>query len=79
VLDELAMPVTTADLLEMVREKGAKVGGNDPLTNLSSSLSRDPRFVPIRVDGKSMWWLAGRPYAVSNAFQLTPTEGGFGS
>lgn len=53
-------PVTAADLLRFVPEKGAIVGGEKPLINLTSTLSKDARFRSIRHDGSYLWWFENR-------------------
>ncbi len=46
-------------LVPLVRQRGAQVAGNDPQTNLSSSLSRDGRFKSVRINGVAHWSLKG--------------------
>jgi hypothetical protein len=59
VLEDQGEPVPLVNLLELVRSKGAVVGGTDPSINLSSTLSKDDRFESIRFNGRRCWWLAG--------------------
>ncbi|MER8484122.1 hypothetical protein [Mesorhizobium sp. M1322] len=54
-------PTTTADILEMIKEFGVTVSGNDPLINLSSSLSKSGHFRSIRINGVPHWWFKDRP------------------
>lgn len=52
-------PMTTAELIEPVRARGATLNGDDAATSLSSTLSRDKaRFKSVRWNGKSCWWFA---------------------
>lgn len=60
VLTEVQHPLPTPDIIARIQEKGAHVGGADPNVNVSSSLSKDPRFQSVRIGSASFWWLAGR-------------------
>lgn len=60
-LDEGDAPLTIGALIELMAEKGSPVGGGDPRINLASVLSKDDRFESVRLDGRSYWWIAGRP------------------
>jgi hypothetical protein len=53
-------PLTTKELLDLVRAQGTPVGGSDPATNLSSALSRDPRARSIPWGDAKAWWLSDR-------------------
>lgn len=68
VLEETGVMKTTPELVELARARGAIVGGNDPKTSLASSLSRDQRFMTVRIDGKSYWWLSDRPVPEGSSF-----------
>src|SRR5687767_7346181 len=48
VLKERRKPMTSAELLEAVADKGVTVGGEKPLMSFGSTLSRDPRFLSFR-------------------------------
>lgn len=61
VLNEKARPMTSAELLAVVPEKGVTVGGKDAQMNFGSTLSRDPRFYSYRRDGLYYWWLKAKP------------------
>ncbi|MBX9460025.1 MAG: winged helix-turn-helix domain-containing protein [Brevundimonas sp.] len=57
VLKLVGRPMTTAELIEPVRQQGATLGGDDPAVNLSSSLSRDnERFISVRWNRRPRWW-----------------------
>lgn len=57
VLQSTMQPMTTAELIDPVRKMGATLGGDDPATNLSSSLSREKdRFQSLRWNRKTCWW-----------------------
>jgi hypothetical protein len=58
-LRETGAPLTGAQLVQPVAEKGAVVGGENPTTNLTSTLSRDKRFYNLRRDGQYFWWIRG--------------------
>jgi hypothetical protein len=60
-LREANRPMATPELADAIVKMGATVGGNDPLINVASSLSRDKRFKSVRIDGKSMWHLVALP------------------
>lgn len=70
VLLSSSVPLPTSAMLGPVRDMGAQVGGKDPLTNLASSLSRDPRFIAVRFDSKPAWWL--RDKAIPGDLPLEP-------
>lgn len=62
VLKLAGIPMTTAELIDPVRNLGATLGGDDPAVNLSSSLSRDKdRFQSIRWNRRSCWWFKDVP------------------
>lgn len=61
VLNEKAIPLPTPALLQLIEQKGSKVGGADPLVNLSSALSKDDRFDSVRWGGERRWWFRGKP------------------
>lgn len=50
-------PLSIAELLQQLEAVGVKVGGTNPKVNLSSTLSRDERFVPVYWGGAPRWWL----------------------
>jgi hypothetical protein len=58
VLKEYGQPVSTSDLLEFMKMADVQVGGSAPLVNLSSTLSKDRRFISIRFNGQSCWALS---------------------
>jgi hypothetical protein len=61
VLKEKGRPMTSAELMAAVPEKGVTVGGDKPLMSFGSTLSRDPRFINYRRDGLYYWWLKAKP------------------
>lgn len=65
-------PLTISRLMEAAEEHGAEVGGTDPLNNFRSAVSKDPRFLPLRREGKHFWWLAGEPVPPSKNEAATP-------
>lgn len=54
-------PTQGVDLLDAIPDKGGNVGGDKPMINLTSTMSKDPRFASIRRDGNYFWWFANRP------------------
>ena len=75
VLHEAGKPLPINIILPRVREKGAQVAGADPLTNLSSSLSRDERFVSVRIDGVAHWTFRNDPRTAFAGVTQIPAEG----
>lgn len=77
VLKEKRRPMTSAELLTLVPEKGVTVGGEKPLMSFGSTLSRDPRFVNIRHEGLYYWWLKalGPPPEMNEAPDLLREDG----
>lgn len=53
-------PSQIVDLLNIIPDKGGFVGGEKPAINLTSTLSKDQRFVSIRKNGNYFWWFSGR-------------------
>ncbi len=64
-LKKAQKPLTTAEVVAAIQEEGAHVGGADPLVNVSSTLSKDERFVSHRWGSASVWWLVGEPIPAS--------------
>lgn len=54
-------PLQSVELLEAARNEGAKIGGEKPIVNLTSTLSRNDGFINVRFDGVPHWWLSDRP------------------
>ena len=61
ILRERGEPVSIAELIELMLARGLKVGGARPQGNLSSNLSQDKRFRPIRYRDRACWWLTDTP------------------
>jgi hypothetical protein len=60
-LSEAGAPLGTRALIPFVEKHGQPVGGDDPVLNLSSIMSKDPRFESIEWRGTRAWWFKGRP------------------
>ncbi len=60
-LREAAQPLPTRRLLEEIQKLGKVVGGQNPVNNLSNTLSQDPRFNSVEWGDARAWWLAGEP------------------
>jgi hypothetical protein len=54
-------PLSANFLMEEARSFGAVVGGEKPLVNFTSSLSKDDRFYSFRKEGNYYWWLTNEP------------------
>lgn len=54
-------PLPIGRFYQAAVEKGAGIGGADPIANFRSTVSRDERFVPLRRGNMHFWWLAGEP------------------
>ncbi|GLS56086.1 winged helix-turn-helix domain-containing protein [Methylobacterium gregans] len=63
ILKEKGEVLSISELVPLARARGAIVGGNNPELNLSSSLSRDGRFISLRIAGRPMWGLKDVTYA----------------
>jgi hypothetical protein len=61
ILLERGEPTRISELLELMQLRGTVVGGARPQGNLSSNLSQDRRFYPVRYRDRSCWWLVGEP------------------
>ena len=55
------MPLSIAPLMEAVLEKGAEIGGTDPLNNFRSTISKDERFYSVKHGNFYYWWLKDLP------------------
>jgi hypothetical protein len=55
VLRENGKPMTGLQLMPEISAKGAPV--SEKVANLTSTLSRDPRFISVRDNGVYYWWL----------------------
>lgn len=53
-------PLPTHTILSRIGSLGVTVSGNDPLVNLSSSISKSGQFKSIRINGTSHWWFKDR-------------------
>lgn len=65
-LKKARKPLTTAEIVAAIQDEGAHVGGADPLVNVSSTLSKDDRFISQRWGSVSVWWLVGEPLPQSD-------------
>lgn len=59
-ISEADRPMTTKELIDLVRAQGARLGGADPATNLASVLSHDERVHSIPWRDSKAWWLIDR-------------------
>lgn len=50
-------PLPVGRLLEAALEKGATIGGENPLANFRSTLSKDPRFYSFKRNNMYFWWV----------------------
>lgn len=58
-LVEATSPLPIGRLLEAALGKGAAIGGENPIANFRSALSRDERFYSFTRNGQYFWWLDG--------------------
>ena len=74
-------PLSIGYLMQEARERGAEIGGLDPLNNFRSSDSKDERFVSLRHNGKFFWWLKNLPVPTNwkGSDSIDPIEELFGS
>ena len=49
-------PLPIGRLLEEAIKHGAIIGGDKPLANFRSTISKDPRFVSVMRNGMYFWW-----------------------
>lgn len=67
ILRERGEPVSIVELIELLQGRGITIGGVRPQGNLSSNLSQDKRFRPVRYRDRACWWLADIPVPNPNA------------
>ena len=60
-LNEEGAPMTLPDLMAAAKAKGAQIGGENPVNNFRSTLSKDERFRSVQRDDKFFWWFEGKP------------------
>ncbi len=58
-LREKGEPLPVGRLMEAAMEKGATIGGEKPLANFRSALSKDERFYSLMRNNLYFWWLVG--------------------
>lgn len=58
-LREAKQPLQTPQLLDAAKAAGAEIGGNDPLNNFRSTISKDDRFNSVKKSGSNYWWITG--------------------
>ncbi len=59
-LDKAGEPLATPQLLSAAKDVGAEIGGNDPLNNFRSTISKNERFYSVKKNGMSYWWVKGK-------------------
>lgn len=67
ILRERGEPISIAELIELMQARGITISGVRPQGNLSSNLSQDKRFRPVRYRDRACWWLADIPVPHPNA------------
>lgn len=68
-IKRIGRPATYADLFDALEQGGNPIGGDKKTTNLSTVLSKDPRFESVAWPPSSQnraWWLKGEPLPVSD-------------
>ncbi len=58
ILRERGEPLPITEIIEQLQQRGVTLGGARPQGNLSSNLSQDKRFRPVRYRDRACWWLA---------------------
>jgi hypothetical protein len=61
VLRQHKEPLPIGRLMEAVTKKGVDIGGNDPLNNFRSTVSKDARFRSCKRNNTYFWWLTNDP------------------
>ncbi len=67
-IKQAGRPVTSAEMFDALERGGNPIGGDRKSTNLSSVLSKDPRFESLVWPPSSQnraWWLKGEPLPAS--------------
>ena len=54
-------PLPIGRLMEKAIANGAEIGGNNPIGNFRSTLSKDPRFRSISRNNMYFWWFVATP------------------
>lgn len=60
-LSESGEPLHIVALMEAAKAKGAKIGGDNPVNNFRSTLSKDDRFRSVQHNNAFFWWYKDRP------------------
>lgn len=60
-LRKAGRPMLSPELLAAARAEGAAIGGEKPIINLTSSLSRSGQIESRRINGVPHWWIVGVP------------------
>jgi hypothetical protein len=58
ILRERGEPLPITEIIDQLQQRGVTLGGVRPQGNLSSNLSQDKRFRPVRYRDRACWWLA---------------------
>jgi hypothetical protein len=64
------IPMQTAELMQAATQEGAYVGGERPMVNFTSSLSRDDRLISVKVKGAYYWWIENQPWPLDTTPDL---------
>ncbi len=67
-MEDAKGPVSTAAIVEAMRERDMPVPAKNPQNVISARLSNSPRFVGRRGRG---WWFADRPWPGDDVFQAS--------
>lgn len=74
VLRQARKPLPIGHLFEAAIERGAAIGGSDPLANFRSAVSKDNRFYTLRRGNGYFWWLRGEPVPAAYEGQSPDSE-----
>lgn len=72
ILKDRDRPTTTAEMLQLVTERGITIGGREPRWNLAAKLSRMEDIESIKGTG---WWFKNIPWKASEYILSSESEG----
>ena len=74
-IKEAGRPLSTQELVALLKDAGHEVGGKGPMINLASTLSRDERFESVSTPNGKAWWIVNAPLkAIAEAAQAWVTR-----
>ncbi len=73
-LEKAGHPLQTRVLMEGAREAGAIIGGDNPMVNFGSSLSKSDKFRSVKWQGEYAWWFTDRDIPSSRVRSIRSVE-----